>query len=128
MSMGAEAEITAWIGGACSFAAALGVAYLALASFLIMRFRSEPPRVPARCPPASILVPLCGEDPELRHRLLALCQQAYGAALQLVCGVSDAADPAVGIVKSVAANPLGSGSISKSTRGSTAPTARSPTS
>src|SRR5208337_4926238 len=107
MSMGAEAEITAWVGGACSLAAALGVTYLALASFLVTRFRAEPPRVPARCPPASILVPLCGEDPELRDRLLALCRQAYGAALQLVCGVSDAADPAVGIVKSVAAESPG---------------------
>ena len=103
MNAGAGADIAAWVGGACSLAAAVGVVYLALASFLILRFRPEPRRVPARCPPASVLVPLCGEDPGLRERLLALCRQTYGAALQIVCGVCDAADPAVAIVESVAA-------------------------
>ena len=103
VTVGAEADIAAWVGGACSLAASVGVVYLALASFLVMRFRPEARRVPSRCPPASILVPLCGEDSELRERLLALCRQSYGAALQLVCGVFDSADPAVGIVESVAA-------------------------
>lgn len=102
MTVGGEAEIAAWIGGVCSLAAGLGLAYLAVASFLIMRFRPEPWGAPVRIPPASILVPLCGEDPELRERLLALCRQTYAEKLQVVCGVSDAADPAVGIVESVA--------------------------
>jgi ceramide glucosyltransferase len=103
MIAGTEADLAAWAGGACSLAAALGVIYLALASFLIMRFRTGRRAAPARCPPASILVPLCGEESELRERLLALCRQTYGGALQLVCGVCDAADSAVGVVKSVAA-------------------------
>ena len=103
MTGGAETDLAAWVGGACSLAAAVGVAYLTLASFLIMRFQAGRRRAPARCPPASILVPLCGEESELHERLLALCRQTYGGALQLVCGVSDAADPAVGVVKSVAA-------------------------
>jgi ceramide glucosyltransferase len=103
MTGGPETDLAAWVGGACSLAAAVGVAYLALASFLIMRFQAGRRRAPARCPSASILVPLCGEESELRERLLALCRQTYGGALQLVCGVSDAADPAVGVVKSVAA-------------------------
>ncbi len=103
MTSGAAAELAAWVGDACSLAAALGVVYLAVASFLILRFRSGRPAAPARCPPASILVPLCGEDAELGERLRALCRQTYGAAVQLVCGVCDAADPAVGIVESVAA-------------------------
>ena len=50
----------------------------------------------------SILVPLCGENPELRERLVALCRQSYGGPLRLICGVCDAADPAVAIVKSAA--------------------------
>lgn len=103
MTGGPETDLAAWVGGACSLAAAVGVAYLALASFLIMRFQAGRRCAPARCPSASILVPLCGEESELRERLLALCRQTYGGALQLVCGVSDAADPAVGVVKSVAA-------------------------
>ncbi len=107
MTLGAEADIASWVGGACSLAAAAGVVYLALASFLIIRFRPQLRRAPARFPPASILVPLCGEDPELRGRLLALCRQRYDAPLQVVCGVGDAADPAVGIVESVAAETPG---------------------
>ena len=103
MTVGGETDLAAWVGGACSLAAAVGVAYLALASFLTIRFQRGRRRASARCPPASILVPLCGEESELRERLLALCRQTYGGALQLVCGVSDAADPAVGVVKSVAA-------------------------
>ena len=107
MIAGTEADIAAWLGGACSLAAAAGILYLALASFLIIRFRSEPRAAPASFPSASILVPLCGEDPELRDRLLALCRQSYGAQFQLICGVSDATDPAVSIVKSVAAEASG---------------------
>jgi ceramide glucosyltransferase len=103
MTAGAEADLAAWIGGACSLAAALGVVYLALASFLIIGFQPGRRGPPSRFPPASILVPLCGEDSELRERLLALCRQHYRGAIQLLCGVSDAADPAVGVVKSVAA-------------------------
>src|SRR5208337_715215 len=92
MTGGAETDLAAWVGGACSFAAAVGVAYLALASFLTIRFQRGRRRASARCPPASVLVPLCGEESELRERLLALCRQNYGGALQLV-----------GVVKSVAA-------------------------
>jgi ceramide glucosyltransferase len=103
VTAGAEADLAAWIGGACSLAAALGVVYLVLASFLIMGFHLGRRGAPSRFPPASILVPLCGEDSELRERLLALCRQTYSGAIQLLCGVSDAADPAVDIVKSVAA-------------------------
>jgi len=107
VTVGSQADIAALVGQACSFAAGIGVVYLVLASYLVMRFRQEAPRMPARFTPASILVPLCGEDAHLRERLLALCRQSYGAAVQLVCGVSDAADPAVGIVKSVAAESSG---------------------
>lgn len=103
MTAGAEADIAAWVRGACALAAAVGVAYLALASFLILRFQPIRHGHPARLPSASILVPLCGEESELRERLSALCRQAYGGALQLVCGVCDAADPAIAVVKSVAA-------------------------
>ncbi len=103
MSVGADGDIAAWVWGACSLATALGVVYLALASFLIIRFEPGRRGAPARCPSASILVPLCGEDSELRDRLLALCRQTYGGAVQLLCGVCDASDPAIGIVESVAA-------------------------
>lgn len=107
MTPGAEADLAAWIGSACSLAAVVGVVYLALASFLIIGFQLGRRGATARCPPASILVPLCGEDAELRDRLRALCRQTYGGTIQLLCGVSDAADPAVGVVESVAAETSG---------------------
>ena len=90
-------------GEACSFLAALGVAYLALAAILVLRFPRDSVGGPAACPPASILAPLCGEDGNLRERLMALCRQDCGAPLQIVCGVQDPNDPAVGVVRTVAA-------------------------
>ena len=96
-------------GEICSFLAALGVIYLALAAILVFRFPREPKRSPANCPPVSILVPLCGEDGHLRDRLAALCRQEYDAPLQIVCGVQDPNDPAIGIVKAVAAESNGVG-------------------
>jgi ceramide glucosyltransferase len=91
------------IGGAFALAAWLGVLYLALASVLVTRFGRGARRVPSRPPPASILVPLCGEDAGLSERLSALCRQEYGAPVQLVCGVRDPDDAAVGIVEALAA-------------------------
>jgi len=105
--MAGQAELTLLTGELCSFLAALGVVYLALAAILVFRFPRDPKRQPAACPPASILAPLCGEDRHLRERLIALCRQDYGAPLQIVCGVQDPNDPAVGIVKAVAAESAG---------------------
>jgi ceramide glucosyltransferase len=53
--------------------------------------------------PVSVLVPLCGHEPGLENRLRALCTQAYAAPVQVLCGVHDAADPAVAVVETVAA-------------------------
>ena len=95
---------------------------------LILRFRpSRSGALRSDCPPASILVPLCGEDPELRERLLALCRQIYGAPVQLVCGVCDARRPG-GRHRPVRRRRGGRGPdrSRKSTPGCTAATERSP--
>jgi ceramide glucosyltransferase len=103
MSAGVDPGVAHFVGGAFALAAWLGVLYLALASVLVIRFGRRARRLPGRPPPASILVPLCGEDAGLRERLSARCRQDYGAPVQLVCGVRDADDAAVGIVESLAA-------------------------
>jgi len=100
-------ELTAWAGDICSFLAALGVIYLFLAAILVHRLARETGRGPAVHPPVSVLVPLCGEDGHLRERLAALTRQDYDAPFQVVCGVQDPNDPAIAIVRAVAAEAPG---------------------
>lgn len=102
MTFGSHSEAIVLAGQACSFAAGVGVLYLVMAALVVARVGPGEPRMPRRFIPVSLLVPLCGEDEGLRQRLLALSRQSYRAAVQLVCGVSDLNDPAVGIVESVA--------------------------
>ncbi|MEJ2626633.1 MAG: bacteriohopanetetrol glucosamine biosynthesis glycosyltransferase HpnI [Pseudolabrys sp.] len=61
------------------------------------------PRPEAQPVPVTILVPLCGHEPGLEQRLTALCDQDYGAPLQVVCGISSPQDPAIAVVKRVIA-------------------------
>jgi len=49
-------------------------------------------------PPATILKPLCGVEPETYECLRSFCDQAY-PEFQLVFGVCDANDPAVAVVE-----------------------------
>lgn len=98
------ANIEEWAAALCALAALLGVAYLFLASFLLLRFQRRRRESDAAHPqPVSILVPLCGEDEQLYARLSALCRQRYAAPIQLVCGVSDPRDPAIDIVRRIGA-------------------------
>lgn len=92
-----------WLGELCALAAICGVIHLTVASILILRISAKRRQQTAEhFPPISILVPLCGEDPGLYDRLAALCRQDYAGPVQLVCGVQNADDPAIGIVKAVA--------------------------
>jgi ceramide glucosyltransferase len=51
----------------------------------------------------TILVPLCGDEPGLADRLLALCEQNYAGPIQVVCGARNGSDPAREAVEAVAA-------------------------
>jgi ceramide glucosyltransferase len=46
----------------------------------------------------TVLKPLCGAEPELYAHLRSLCEQSY-PRFQIVFGVRDAGDPAVGVVR-----------------------------
>lgn len=69
---------------------------------LLPRRRSEPPTDAERSDPpqvhATILKPLCGAEPQLYAALRSFCEQR-ATAFQIVCGVRDGADPAVGVVR-----------------------------
>jgi ceramide glucosyltransferase len=98
-------DVQYWAAALCGLLALCGVGYLLLASIFVLRFQkgqADGARVNPQ--PVSILVPLCGEDQQLHARLSALCMQRYAAPVQLVCGVRDADDPAIGIVRRIAAD------------------------
>ena len=75
-----------------------GCAYYVVATLSVLRFLREPAAVAAPRPAASVLKPLCGEDPGLYENLLSAADQAY-PAFEIVCGVQDARDPAIPVVE-----------------------------
>ena len=88
----------------CLDSAGLGCLYLLVASVTVLySSRKAVHRSPRTPVPVSILKPLHGEEPGLTRRLISACRQNYPADVQLVCGVEENADPAVGAVKSVKA-------------------------
>jgi ceramide glucosyltransferase len=84
------------IGLLCAAAGYELFAAVAVLVFEIQRRR----QVPARRvqPPVTMLKPLCGAEPGLYEDLRSFCLQDY-PEYQIVFGVQDAADPALGVVK-----------------------------
>ncbi len=94
--MSAAAQL--WLGGLGAALGALAMGYTILA---LWARRWRPHRAyaaPGGVPPTTILKPLCGAEPGLYERLRTFCQQSC-AELQIVCGVRDAADPALEVVR-----------------------------
>lgn len=85
------------------FAASLaGSLYLLFAAAAVARFTERPrPRMAlgAAAPSVTVLKPLHGLDPGLYDNLLSFCDQDYPGPVQIVCGVRDPLDPAVGAVE-----------------------------
>jgi ceramide glucosyltransferase len=88
--------VWSWLAFACLLAAAAGCLYLCAATVLVGRFARGPAPAPGKTPPVTILKPLHGEEPGLEDNLLSFCTQDYAGPVQVVFGVQDPRDPAVG--------------------------------
>lgn len=86
--------------------AVVGCLYLALVILLIRNYQRSRPVPEGAAPGVTVLVPLCGPEPDLAKRLIALRLQDYPAPVQIVCGVLDPHDPAIAEVERAAAHAL----------------------
>jgi len=88
----------AWLAGFGTTLATLAATY-GMTAWIAVRTRMRPHReLRADTPPVTVLKPLCGAEHELYENLRTFCDQNY-PRFQLVFGVSDADDPAVGVVR-----------------------------
>jgi ceramide glucosyltransferase len=81
--------------------AAIGILYTLAATLLAGRWRADPPPLPVDPPAVTLLKPLHGAEPRLAENLESFLAQDYPAPIQMVCGVADAADPAIEVARSI---------------------------
>lgn len=93
-------SLLGFIAKLLALAGAAGLIYQLASALAVRQFTARPASPPKRRPPVTVLKPLCGADPGLEAHLTALLRQGY-PELQVVCGVSDAADPAIAVVHRV---------------------------
>lgn len=87
--------------GLISLLVASGYALVALLAVLVWQGRGAT-RTTARLPAVTVLKPLCGAEPGLYENLRSFCQQHY-PEFQIVFGVCDPDDPALGVVRRLVA-------------------------
>jgi len=103
--------------------AAVAMCYMIAAAVALRVRRAPAHRGLVAAPPTTILKPLCGAEHELYERLRSFCEQNC-ARLQIICGVRDRDDPALGAVRrlqrefphldlQIAANPAQHGTSGK---------------
>ncbi len=83
-----------YVGWICGAAAAI---YALIAWLAVHLRRCDSTTLPADFAPVSVLKPLCGAEPRLYECLKSLCDQDF-PQFQIVFGVSDPSDPAIGVV------------------------------
>ncbi|MFZ0525426.1 MAG: bacteriohopanetetrol glucosamine biosynthesis glycosyltransferase HpnI [Xanthobacteraceae bacterium] len=96
--------MAAWASVVCYVAAALGCAYALFAAWAARRFGRLPTPAATDYPPVTLLKPLHGLEPDLYANLAGFCAQAYPSPVQIIFGVDDPADPAVGVVHKLVAD------------------------
>lgn len=92
-----------WAVDLCMAGAAIGCIYLAVVGWLILRYRSGERPLRLVPVPVSLIMPLCGDEPGLYDRLIALCDQDYPGNFEIVCGTLNPRDPALDVVRRVMA-------------------------
>ena len=75
-----------------------GCAYQLLATFAVLRWARRPRPVAAERRPVTLLKPLCGDEVGLDDNLESFTRLTY-PSVQMVCGVRDSNDPAIGAVR-----------------------------
>jgi ceramide glucosyltransferase len=90
----------------CYGAAAAGCLYALAAAAVAARFQrtNSAPAFAGAYPPVTVLKPLHGGEADLYRNLASFCVQDYPGPLQIVCGVADAGDPAVAVVRRLIAD------------------------
>jgi ceramide glucosyltransferase len=88
-----------WVGVASLALAAAGCLYALGAAAIVWRFARDIDPPPAVFPGVTILKPLSGAEPGLYDDLVSFCEQDYPAPVQILFGVRDSADAAVGVVE-----------------------------
>jgi len=83
--------------------AVIGSAQVLAGWIATIRFARPTGIEPVGMAPMTILKPLRGQEPLLLEALATLCEQDYPPGIQIVCGVQDAADTAVPVVRALQA-------------------------
>lgn len=78
--------------------AGIGIAQCLGGAACVARWSRGAAATPSAYPGVTILKPLHGDEPMLEAALGSVCRQEY-AVFQIVFGVQDAADPAIGVVR-----------------------------
>ena len=91
------------IGWLLAAVAVVGTGYTMLAATLVGRFMQAPQKPARHSPPVTILKPLHRGEPELAQNLETFFTQAYDGPVQIIFGVHDEADPAIGVVQGLQA-------------------------
>jgi ceramide glucosyltransferase len=78
--------------------AAAGIAYALLASVLVGRFFARPRAEPSEFPAVTIVKPVHGPEAALLRNLSSFCRQDYPGPVQILFGVADPEDPALGVI------------------------------
>jgi ceramide glucosyltransferase len=87
----------------CTLVAILGGVYAVLAGCLVAGLSARHKALLNKAEPVTLLKPLCGAESSLEANLGSFCAQDYPAAVDMVCGVQDPADPAVLVVQNLRA-------------------------
>ncbi len=96
-----------WLGMMLAALALIGCGYQLFAVVALQQFFTRPPAPAVPAEAVTILKPLHGDEPELGPNLATFLDQDYGAPAQLLCGVADPQDPAIGVVRRLQATHQG---------------------
>ena len=94
--------ISTLVAAVCGLLGLAGMAYFALSIWAALRYRAEPIAQTSFAPPVSILKSLKGTDPHMQVAFASQCALNY-PEYEVLFGVSDPEDPALAVVRQVAA-------------------------